>query len=161
MAPLPGTTPVISAPVEGICAGDAVFRYAAQPASVGAARRETRARLRSWGLPSEVCDDMVLIVSELVTNAIVHTAGDTVICRLRAGREVYIEVGSEGPAGSRGTVRSAGEGGRGLLVVESLSTSWGVDVASPGAGWTAWATLAVPYTSRAVLPAPRRGEVTR
>lgn len=144
MAPLPGTTPVITAPREDGGAAYAVFRFAAHPTSVGVARRVTREELRGWGVPSEACDDLVLIVSELVTNAIVHTSGDTVTCHLRGGREIYVEVGSQGPAGSRGDARSAGEGGRGLLVVESLSTTWGINVASPGAGWTAWATLAVP-----------------
>jgi anti-sigma regulatory factor (Ser/Thr protein kinase) len=138
---------VIASPRQDSGDPRAVFRFAAHPTSVGAVRRETREELYRWGLTSEVCDDVVLIVSELVTNAIVHTVSDTVTCRLRGGREIYVEVGSEGPSGSRGDVRSADEGGRGLLVVESLSTTWGINVASPGAGWTAWATLTVPVPS--------------
>jgi anti-sigma regulatory factor (Ser/Thr protein kinase) len=139
---------VVTAPVEDGGSAYTVFRFAARPTSVGVARRATREELRRWDVPSEVCDDIVLIVSELVTNAIVHTAGDTVICHLRGGREIYVEVGSQGPAGSRDDARSAGEGGRGLLVVESLSTTWGINVPSPGAGWTAWATLTVPARTR-------------
>jgi anti-sigma regulatory factor (Ser/Thr protein kinase) len=112
---------------------------------VGALRRETRTALDRWGLPADVCDDVVLVVSELVTNAIVHAVSDVVVCRLLGGgSEVRVEVGSEGHSESRTDLRPPGEGGRGLVVVEALSTAWGVDVPTPGRSWTAWAAIAVP-----------------
>lgn len=148
MAPLPGTAPAIAPREAGGGDRHTAFRLAAHPASVGTLRREAREELRRWGLAAAVCDDVVLIVSELVTNAVVHSAGDTVTCLLRGGPEIYVEVGSEGRGGFRCDARSEDEGGRGLLVVEALSTTWGVHVASPGAGWTAWATLTVPAPAR-------------
>ncbi|MFJ5611557.1 ATP-binding protein [Streptomyces sp. NPDC093221] len=122
----------------------AVFRLAARRTSVSAARHEARAELDRWGLPEGVRDDIVLVVSELVTNAIVHSLSDSVTCHLRGGGpEVYVEVGSEGRSASRHDARPPDEGGRGLVVVEALSTTWGINVPSPGAGWTAWATFTV------------------
>jgi anti-sigma regulatory factor (Ser/Thr protein kinase) len=166
MAPLTGTrTPLIPSPRRS---GEAyaVCRLPADRTSVGALRRETRTALGRWGLPADVCDDVVLVVSELVTNAIVHAVSDVVVCRLLGGGpEVRVEVGSEGHSESRIDLRPPGEGGRGLVVVEALSTAWGVNVPTPGGGWTAWATIAVPVpaavpatpaagSAPAVLPAP-------
>lgn len=156
MAPLSDTrAPVIPSPHRG---GDAsaFFRIAAHKTSVAVARRAAREELRQWGLASEWCDDVVLVISELVTNAIVHTDSGVVTCRLRGGPQIHVAVGSEGRSVSRSDecppvgvrprdeARSPGEGGRGLFVVEALSTTWGVDVAAPGAGWTAWAVIAAP-----------------
>ncbi|WP_329140227.1 ATP-binding protein [Streptomyces sp. NBC_01476] len=131
------------------------FRVPAHPTAVRTVRRAARVELRGWGVPDAVCDDVELIISELVTNAIVHTVSDSVTCRLRGGPEIRVEVGSEGRAGTQGDARPPGEGGRGLVVVEALSTSWGIDVATPGAGWTAWATVTVS------APAARHGEDPR
>lgn len=146
MAPLSDTAPAIAPPSRGASHPNAVFWLAAHPISVGVARRKVREQLRCWGLASGTCDDVLLVVSELVTNAIVHTVTDTVVCRLRGGPEIFVEVGSEGHSAFRGDARSPGEGegGRGLLVVEALSTRWGIDAAGPGDSWTAWATIAVP-----------------
>jgi anti-sigma regulatory factor (Ser/Thr protein kinase) len=151
MAPLTGTRlPLIPSPRRS---GEAyaVFRLPADRTSVGTLRRDSRSALDRWGLPDGVCDDVVLVVSELVTNAIVHAVSDVVVCRLLGGgSEVRVEVGSEGHSAPRTDLRPPGEGGRGLVVVEALSTAWGADVPTPGGSWTAWATIAVPAS---VMPA--------
>jgi anti-sigma regulatory factor (Ser/Thr protein kinase) len=78
-----------------------------------------------------VADDVILLASEVVTNAIVHTASGkdgtfTVVVHPLDGL-VRVEVhdgGSETPPG----IRSAGDqavSGRGLAFVESLATRWG------------------------------------
>jgi anti-sigma regulatory factor (Ser/Thr protein kinase) len=158
MAPLTGIrTPLIPAPRRSPPrrTGEeyAVLRLTADRTSVRTARRAARAELERWGVPEEVCDDVVLIVSELVTNAIVHAVSDVVVCRLQgAGAEVRVQVGAEGPSTSRTDARPLGECGRGLVVVEALSAAWGVDVPVPGAGWTAWATVAVPATASGAVP---------
>lgn len=135
-----------------------MFRLAADRTSASGARREVRTALASWGLRDEVCDDVVLVVSELVTNAIVHAAGDVVVCRLRCGGpEVRVEVVSEGHGEPGGDDRAPGECGRGLVVVDALSTAWGFDVPTPGGGWTAWATIAThpaPASGTGSGPAP-------
>ena len=50
-----------------------VFGLPATPASVGQARENVREILDAWGAGRELCDDAVLVVSELVTNALTHT----------------------------------------------------------------------------------------
>jgi len=90
------------------------------PAQVSHARRLVRETLAEWGLDDYV-DHMVLISSELVTNALRHGAGMISIRLFRGGRDLRIEVHDHGP--SRPVRRHAGtgdEGGRGLEVIESL-----------------------------------------
>jgi anti-sigma regulatory factor (Ser/Thr protein kinase) len=78
-----------------------------------------------------VADDVVLLVSEVVANAIVHTAsgGDgtfTVVVHPLDGM-VRVEVhdgGSETPPGIRAADDQA-VSGRGLSIIESLATRWG------------------------------------
>lgn len=143
--PAPGPAPASAASPENCGDLRTVLRFPAHRSGVAAVRRKAREQLRSWGIPARVCDDAVLIVSELATNAIVHTASDTVTCHLGGGPEIYVEVGSDGRSAPRGTADPVGDSaGRGLLVVEALSSMCGISVPAPGAGWTAWATLDVP-----------------
>lgn len=123
-----------------------VFRWAARTASPGCARREVGEVLHQWGVGTEVCDNAALIVSELVTNVVLHTDGDTVVCRVRDGAErVCIEIGTEYPGRVRPSAHNArpsDERGRGLLVVDALSIAWGVRSDEPEYGWSVWAHLA-------------------
>jgi anti-sigma regulatory factor (Ser/Thr protein kinase) len=94
--------------------------------------------LESWHCPPN--DDAVLVVSELVTNALVHArSGATVTLRARAGR-VRVEVTDHG-AGSPEPRSPAPEtvGGRGLLLVAAVAETWGIDPADDGK--VVWAEL--------------------
>ncbi|MER7688709.1 ATP-binding protein [Streptomyces sp. NPDC097610] len=108
-------------------------------------RRIGGAQLRLWGLDSLI-EDVALILSELVTNAIQHGTGPAVDVRLAFLESVVrIEVRS-GPAGGV-RVRAAdplAENGRGLYLVGALADKWGVDEA----GWI-WCTLAVTEAEKA------------
>lgn len=100
----------------------------------------------SWGLESEL-DNVLLVVSELVTNAVLHA-------RCGPGRQVALTLIRE-PGRIRVEVRDAGDGeprprkgipfteehGRGLAVVEELAADWGVT--REVVGKTVWATVAV------------------
>ncbi|MGA4842641.1 ATP-binding protein [Streptomyces sp. G45] len=120
------------------------FTLAAQPGSVARARQLTRDRLGSLAVGDDACDTAALVVSELVTNAIVHTASRTVVCEIRTGADtVRIAVRDEGrgsgvprPAGLRGPDE---EHGRGLLLVSAVSSAWGVQ--DSGSGLAVWAEL--------------------
>ena len=90
------------------------------PAQVSHARRLVRETLAEWGLDDYV-DHMVLVSSELVTNALRHGAGMISIRLFRFGRDLRIEVHDHGAR--RPIRRHAGtgdEGGRGLEVIDSL-----------------------------------------
>ncbi|WP_286257657.1 ATP-binding protein [Streptomyces graminofaciens] len=106
----------------------------------------TRAQLMGWSLCQDTCDTAALVVSELVTNAIVHTASTQIVCELRDGDDlVRIAVRDEGCAPGEphpAAQRPEEEHGRGLLLIESLCRSWGAQPA--GLGLLVWAD--VPHT---------------
>ncbi|MEI5099949.1 ATP-binding protein [Streptomyces sp. PmtG] len=122
------------------------FTLAAQPSSVARARRLTRDRLGSLAVGDDACDTAALVVSELVTNAIVHTASRTVVCEIRTEADTLrIAIRDEGrgpgvprPTGLRGPDE---EHGRGLLLVSAVSNAWGVQ--DSGAGLSVWAELPI------------------
>ena len=85
--------------------------------------------------------DLPLLVSELVTNACVH-GGDPVTLRLELSRtrvRVEVEDGVPGWPGMQ-TPTDRDSGGRGLLIVDSLSHVWGIDHAAAG-GKIVWAEV--------------------
>ncbi len=96
-------------------------------ASVAEARRFASATLRRWGL-DPVVDDMALVVSELVTNAIVHAHSGPVLRLSRTGRGVRVEVQDAGSGAPDPQPPSrTSEGGRGMHLVDAVATAWGVD----------------------------------
>lgn len=122
------------------------FALPAHPESVAGARRLTRSRLAEWRLSGDAHDAAILIVSELVTNAVVHTMSTRVVCELRCDEDrLRISVQDQGrqPGGPRLSLTADGEHGRGLLLVDSMSTAWGSVDAGNSSGRIVWAEL--PY----------------
>ncbi|MEU1514799.1 ATP-binding protein [Streptomyces sp. NPDC005811] len=101
--------------------------------SVPAARLFATETLAGWGLAgTERADDVLLCVSELVTNALLHGVppGRQFLLFLRYdGRVIRVEVHDSG-AGVPHVIEDGDEdedeGGRGLLLVSALSDQWGV-----------------------------------
>ncbi|MEW2408142.1 ATP-binding SpoIIE family protein phosphatase [Streptomyces griseoviridis] len=110
------------------------------PLAPGSARVLVRAALAEWAasavpgaehLTGRLADDAVVVVSELVTNAVVHAGTDVELaCRLEPDTgALVIEVGDHHPSRApRDTEPSyeAPEHGRGLRLVAALAESWGV-----------------------------------
>jgi anti-sigma regulatory factor (Ser/Thr protein kinase) len=99
-----------------------------QPESVAQARRVTTQVID--GLDDQTLEDVRLIVSELVTNAIKHGPDARVKLRLRReGNTIHGEVEDEGTRTFElpRKVRLGPNGGLGLRLVDSLSDRWGVD----------------------------------
>nr|WP_256107377.1 ATP-binding protein [Streptomyces sp. ODS05-4] len=121
------------------------FELPAGAESVGRARHLVEERLVLWGVAGDVSDGVMLVVSELITNAVVHTASHRVVCELRdCGEQLRIAVQDEGcPASGPRLRRTAPEeGGRGLMLVDAVSTAWGAHDARHGTGRVVWAELA-------------------
>jgi anti-sigma regulatory factor (Ser/Thr protein kinase) len=122
---------------------------AARPEAVAEARREVRA----LPLVQESREHLALVVSELVTNALLHADaafGDPVWLevRVRSGR-ARVEVrdcgrGFDAPVSISPDPLAVG--GQGLLVVAALSDAWGV-VREPG-GCTVWCEVVVEQPTR-------------
>ncbi|WP_229916527.1 ATP-binding protein [Streptomyces hydrogenans] len=119
------------------------FELPARTESVGRARRLTEERLVLWGRGPEIRDTAALVVSELVTNAVLHTASSRIVCELRQGADALrIAVRDEGgPAGPRIRDCGADERGRGLLIVDALCASWGAERTGHGTAQIVWAEL--------------------
>ncbi|MFF8841335.1 ATP-binding protein [Streptomyces sp. NPDC015127] len=120
------------------------FEVPARVASVSRARRLVSERLGRWGIDGDTLDTALLIVSELVTNAVVHTDGHLVSCQLLlADGRLRVTVQDQGsaPTGPRVCHGLEEERGRGLLLVESLSTAWGTYDREHSAGRAVWAEL--------------------
>ncbi len=103
--------------------------FPAEARSVAQARSFTRRTLEAWGA-DELVDTASLIVSELVTNAVVHT-GTTARLILGLGTDLRIEVEDKHPGRTLPMVTNqppdTSEHGRGLMITTSLSASWGVE----------------------------------
>lgn len=102
-------------------------RFDARPNAVSDVRRTVRECMTRWGL-TELEEDAVLVSSELAANAVMHGAGASLIFSLKHTREgLRIEV-SDGSR-SRPKLRSTSpedEHGRGLQLVNTLASRWGV-----------------------------------
>jgi anti-sigma regulatory factor (Ser/Thr protein kinase) len=117
------------------------------PAEVGRARRWARSRLAGsgTGIDESLAETLILLVSELVTNAVVHT-GRPAVLRLSLpdtegeSATVRLEVADRsGRAPVPRCVDGDATGGRGLALVDGLADRWGW---SPeGAGKSIWCEL--------------------
>ncbi|WP_030754830.1 ATP-binding protein [Streptomyces griseus] len=121
--------------------------------TVPLARDFTRTALTEWGwLPAATADrraaaeDVLLVVSELVTNACLHAEGPERLRVVRYDRTVLLEVTDRGagqPA-PRTPHRAGRPGGHGMFIVQRLCLDWGVRRVPGSPGKTVWAELASP-----------------
>ncbi|MCP9211271.1 ATP-binding protein [Streptomyces sp. NEAU-Y11] len=121
--------------------------------AVPRARDFTREALRDWGwLPAATADqraaaeDVLLVVSELVTNACLHADGPEelrVSSNAKVLRLEVVDLGTGTPA-PRTPHRAGRPGGHGMFIVQRLCLDWGVVRNVEGSGKTVWAELAAP-----------------
>lgn len=99
--------------------------------------------LREWECQSAL-DDVCLVASELVSNAVRHSDAGALRLTLSACADMIGVSVHETGRGSRQTSRPTTDpGGRGMRIVAGLSTVWGADQ-SPAGATTVWAHLRVP-----------------
>lgn len=118
------------------------FSVASDPAAVGPARHELRDALRDWDLDPEAIERATLCLSELVTNAVVHAASASWVRVTNDAGSVAVTVRSPGPPLhelDHGADDPLQVHGRGLQLVEALSSSWGSEVQD--GGLTTWFVL--------------------
>ncbi len=116
------------------------LELAPSPMSVGQARRFTIDTLRRWGR-EDLTTAGALLVTELVTNAILHARTMVQVCLERRDKLVRVEVRDGSTI--RPALRDHGVDattGRGLELVSMLAASWGVDLVASGK--VVWAELA-------------------
>ena len=103
-----------------------------EPRSATRARQLTREQLRA-SCPEEAVEVAALLVTELVSNAVLHARTDIVlsldvspgcvVLRVRDGSDIAPVVRAYGPEAATG---------RGIALVEQLASEWGVDHSEQG-----------------------------
>ncbi|MEU4234983.1 ATP-binding protein [Nonomuraea sp. NPDC026600] len=110
-------------------------QFPATEISVSEARDWARSLL-SLGVPSPVLDDVLLLLGEVVTNAITHSnsgraaTGKVTVRVVRTGRTVQVQVTDAGSSTSVPAVRAPSlddDTGRGLWMVDMLADAWGFE----------------------------------
>lgn len=111
---------------------EAVLDFPAAPQSAGAARRFVRQRLEQWNVQA-VEDEVVLMVSELVTNVGLHARTEATVHVRFTGDCLRIEVADGNPEPVQVRPHASGaETGRGLMIVDALALHWGVELDADG-----------------------------
>jgi len=110
------------------------------PASVARIRRFAVETSRSTA-PGVDADTVALLVSEVATNALVHGTGRVRVRVRPTGQGLRVEVHDEDPSlPSRRRASPMDEGGRGIALVDALSSGWGAETTPDGK--TVWFEVA-------------------
>lgn len=126
--------------------------------SIRDARSFAVGAVASWGLPA-LGDVVALLVSELATNSVLHARTPYEVVVVRTGDTVRVTVLDDAPRGPqrrRHSLRATT--GRGLGLVEVLSTGWGRTAAADLRGRAKGVWFEVP-TDPALLPEPADGAI--
>ena len=93
--------------------------------AAGLARRVVRERLQEWSL-DQLLDDAVLLVSEVVTNVLLHTVDAPALGVTREGAGIRVTVADRSSAPPRPRPHSArATTGRGMELLHDLADDWG------------------------------------
>lgn len=115
-------------------------------ARVSDARRSASAALRLWDVGKPLADDVQLVVSELVANAIEHGSGWVALRVAETAGNVTVEVTDANHVPARIRCSEPDDPrGRGLVIVAALAHQWGVSEN----GRTTWARFVLERTEMA------------
>lgn len=125
LAHLRPSPPVTASDALPVDAPGMTFTLPPELTSVRQARRLVRGVLRDWSR-DDVADEVLLLTSELVTNAVVHARSEVKLTVVPLGEHLRVEVADWGPGALqlRAPEHDA-VNGRGLVLVEEMSRSWG------------------------------------
>jgi anti-sigma regulatory factor (Ser/Thr protein kinase) len=116
--------------------------------SITVARQIVRDALDAWGYAGQH-EDVLLVASELVTNALIHGAGAPVLRMTGGSTHIRIEVGDSSE--EEPEAREPGPAdGWGMHVIERLSSRWGISHREGGK--VVWCELAAPFAALAPDP---------
>lgn len=102
------------------------------PESPATARAAIRPWLIGLSCPADFVDDMALVVSELVTNAVVHAGSGARLCAEVHDGRLRLEVDDASPTPPAMRDGSVRVGGYGLRLVAALADDWGWTTTSCG-----------------------------
>lgn len=134
---------------------EAHWELPSDPQAIGKGREMARDTLVRWGL-ARVVDEVLVIISELCTNAVRHGGPPITLTLQCSGHCLGGEVVDRGPGVVPAPrlpldddvadhvpfeavpVEALAESGRGLLLVDALADRWGVDPVDSGTGKAVW-----------------------
>jgi CheY-like chemotaxis protein len=104
------------------------WRLPAALTSGGLARSHLRALLDDWEL-TDLLDEVELLTTELVNNAVMHARSDVVLTVRRSVQCLHVSVSDTGEGvPKRPDAGIEATHGRGLMLVEAMSSDWGATV---------------------------------
>ncbi|MFG2408777.1 ATP-binding protein [Streptomyces brevispora] len=116
----------------------------------GKCRHIIRTSLRAWGRPHLV-EDAELLISELVTNALLHGRGELRVLLYFSAHDFVMEVRDSSPEHPvLCHADTDNEHGRGLHLVDAVAASWGIS----SDGTTTWCSLPLAVGPAAMQPRP-------
>jgi len=116
----------------------------ARATSPRAARQAVSGLLRDEGISGVPYDDALLIVSELVTNAVRHAQSDIELVATFDRGELCVRVSDNESALPRTGLPTPGQaGGWGMFLVAEMCSEWGCELHTSANGKTVWATLPI------------------
>lgn len=124
-------------PTGAVVRSSAQVHLEPEPHNVGVARRFVRDQVPD--LPSDTCDALLLMTSELVTNAVVHARTPVDVGVAVTDEDVVVTV-HDLDLGRREQRPHERDGGRGLAIVQALARQAG-QLAHVEGGKTAWFRL--------------------
>jgi anti-sigma regulatory factor (Ser/Thr protein kinase) len=123
------------------CASHEVIDFEPSGFAPSLARRVVRQAVSPL-VTADVAHTAELLVSELVTNAVVHGTGTVRLVIDCDDRCLSVTVSDDDPVAPRiQPERLMSEGGRGLRMIDSLAGSWGVNRRDDGTGKDVWFRL--------------------
>jgi anti-sigma regulatory factor (Ser/Thr protein kinase) len=113
-------------------------------AAPGLARRYVTSRSATW--PADLVELIVLLTSELVTNAVVHGRGPVHLLLVEDGDRLRVEVGDGEPRLPDGAAKATDSevSGRGLMILDRFADRWGSHPRRTPPGKVVWFELRHP-----------------
>ncbi|RNM13878.1 ATP-binding protein [Nocardioides pocheonensis] len=151
--------PAFAGPVPPEGALVAVHEVAGDRSSVAPARRFLEETLSGWGVDDDVVEASVVCLSELVTNAVIHAQGGCIVRAELHDDVLTVSVRDSGSAGAAHVTSIADPlqvHGRGLQLVEALTSRWAYEIDGDGAVvWFAQDLASPPTSAVSGTPTPR------
>ena len=116
--------------------------FPAEPSASPLARRVLSGWLHTWGVADDLVETAQLCVSELVTNAVIHAGTPARVTARLDDERLLVLVQDHGNRGAARRLEAhdpSDIAGRGLMLVEALSTAWSAEHSADGT--TVWFEL--------------------
>lgn len=116
----------------------------ADASAAGLGRRFVTSTLRRWNVDEDVVDTAEICVSELVTNAVIHSGTESTITVRMDEEYVLVMVqdqGNRGPVRKPTDLNPEAVSGRGLSLVDALASAWSAEHSTDGT--TVWFELSL------------------